>query len=125
MFDYNELLGKEIPLTQAHIDGIGDDPVTLAMNEVLAEMGGRNVEFALYSAHEIADILEDNGVVGTLMTAGTLDCWYQRYAWGHTMQPCTIHIYQQEFPPDGYTPEEVEALELEPDERLWIGIRED
>ena len=39
MFDYNELLGKEIPLTQAHIDGIGADPVTLAMNEVFGRDG--------------------------------------------------------------------------------------
>ncbi len=125
MFDYNSLLGKEIPVTQAHIDGIGADPVTLAMNEVLTEIGGKDVEFALYPAHEIADILENDGVVGTLMTAGTLDCWFQRYAWGHKMTLCTIHIYRQEFPPDGYTPEEVEEQEIEPDERLWIGIKED
>lgn len=112
MFDINTLEGKRIPLKRTHIEGIGSDPVTLAVNEYLSTKA-EGVELALYPAFEIADILENNGVVGTLMTAGTLDCWFQRYVWGHEMQPGTIVIYLQDT-------EDGEA----PDERLWIGIQE-
>ena len=118
MFDSTTLEGKQIAVSEKHLmpDGRGSDPITLAMNEALAEMG-EGLEFCVYPLPEVCDILENNGVVGALMTAGTFDCWFQRYSWGQEMNPCTIHIFLQDD-------DDLESGE-EPDERLWIGIMED